>query len=115
MHDGLPGWVLLTAGDVWHAKLWLIDLAGSERLGKTEVDGQQLKEAQFINKSLSALGDCIHGLCTKSSHIPFRNSKLTYVLQVTHTPQRSHLSLHEQLPLDKWGRMTDNFNMTLSR
>eukprot|EP00884_Botryococcus_braunii_P023506 jgi/Botrbrau1/983/Bobra.114_1s0023.1 len=68
-------------GDIWHAKLWLVDLAGSERLGKTEVDGQQLKEAQFINKSLSALGDCIHGLCTKSSHIPFRNSKLTYVLQ----------------------------------
>lgn len=71
------------AGDLWHAKLWLVDLAGSERLGKTEVDGQQLKEAQFINKSLSALGDCIHGLCTKSSHIPFRNSKLTYVLQVS--------------------------------
>ncbi|KAK9820101.1 hypothetical protein WJX72_006155 [[Myrmecia] bisecta] len=68
-------------GDVWRAKLWLVDLAGSERVGKTEASGERLKEAQFINKSLSALGDCIHALATKSAHVPFRNSKLTYVLQ----------------------------------
>ena len=43
--------------------------------------GQQLKEAQNINKSLSALGDCIQSLVAKSKHIPFRNSKLTFFLQ----------------------------------
>ena len=70
------------AGDVWRSKLRLVDLAGSERLSKTEATGDRLKEAQFINKSLSALGDCIHALATRAGHIPFRNSKLTYVLQV---------------------------------
>ena len=69
-------------GDVWRSKLWLVDLAGSERVGKTEAQGERLREAQFINKSLSALGDCIHALATRSAHVPFRNSKLTYVLQV---------------------------------
>ena len=70
------------AGDVWRSKLWLVDLAGSERVGKTEAQGERLREAQFINKSLSALGDCIHSLAAHSPHVPFRNSKLTYVLQV---------------------------------
>ena len=71
------------AGDVWRSKLWLVDLAGSERVGRTEAQGERLREAQFINKSLSALGDCIHALATRSPHVPFRNSKLTYVLQVS--------------------------------
>lgn len=69
-------------GDEWQSRLWLVDLAGSERIGKTEADGDRLKEAQFINRSLSALGDCIHALTTHSPHVPFRNSKLTYLLQV---------------------------------
>ena len=73
-------------GDVWRSKLRLVDLAGSERLSKTEATGDRLKEAQFINKSLSALGDCIHALATKAPHVPFRNSKLTYVLQVSTKP-----------------------------
>lgn len=68
---------------MWRSKLWLVDLAGSERVGKTEAQGERLREAQFINKSLSALGDCIHALSTRSPHVPFRNSKLTYVLQVS--------------------------------
>ena len=53
--------------------------SGSERVDKSEVSGQQLKEAQAINKSLSALGDVISALQRRSPHIPFRNSKLTAV------------------------------------
>lgn len=86
---------IAVAGDVWRSKLWLVDLAGSERVGKTEAQGERLREAQFINKSLSALGDCIHALSTRSPHVPFRNSKLTYVLQVRpHSPCLLASSLH---------------------
>ncbi|MEW5300189.1 MAG: hypothetical protein WDW36_003136 [Sanguina aurantia] len=59
----------------------LVDLAGSERIEKSEVTGNALKEAMAINKSLSALGDVISALQRRTPHIPFRNSKLTAVLQ----------------------------------
>jgi kinesin family protein C2/C3 len=83
-------------------KLHLIDLAGSERLSRTNATGTQfarftstkvqlltqkallgdrLKEAQNINKSLSALGDVIQAAAAKQGHIPYRNSKLTHLLQ----------------------------------
>ena len=62
-------------------KLQLVDLAGSERLKKSEATGQQLTEAKYINKSLSALGNVIAARVTKNKHVPYRDSKLTLMLQ----------------------------------
>uniref|UniRef100_M4ESM1 Kinesin motor domain-containing protein n=1 Tax=Brassica campestris TaxID=3711 RepID=M4ESM1_BRACM len=61
-------------------KLSFVDLAGSERVKKSGSAGCQLKEAQSINKSLSALGDVIGALSSGSQHIPYRNHKLTMLM-----------------------------------
>ena len=63
-------------------KLYLVDLAGSEKVGKTGAAGKRLEEAKTINKSLTVLGQVIMNLTdSKSTHIPYRDSKLTRVLQ----------------------------------
>merc|ERR1712130_969993 len=61
----------------YFGKLYLVDLAGSERVKKSGAKGQALKEAQNINKSLSALGDVMQALQQKQKFIPYRNSTLT--------------------------------------
>ncbi|XP_024629146.1 kinesin-like protein KIN-14C isoform X3 [Medicago truncatula] len=71
------------SGSTMHGNLHLVDLAGSERVDRSDVTGDRLKEAQHINKSLSALGDVIFALSQKSPHVPYRNSKLTQLLQTS--------------------------------
>lgn len=63
------------------SKLALCDLAGSEDISKSKVEGNALKEAIQINMSLSVLSRVFYGLCTKQSSIPFRDSKLTHILK----------------------------------
>ncbi|KAK2575852.1 hypothetical protein KPH14_007226 [Odynerus spinipes] len=63
-------------------KLYLVDLAGSEKVSKTGAEGTVLDEAKNINKSLSALGNVISALADgNKTHIPYRDSKLTRILQ----------------------------------
>ena len=63
------------------SKINLVDLAGSERASKTGASGETLKEAISINQSLSALGNVINALTDGGKHIPYRDSKLTRLLQ----------------------------------
>ncbi|KAK7179612.1 Kinesin heavy chain [Paraphaeosphaeria sporulosa] len=72
----------VSTGSTKSGQLFLVDLAGSEKVGKTGASGQTLEEAKKINKSLSALGMVINSLTDgKSSHVPYRDSKLTRILQ----------------------------------
>jgi kinesin family member C2/C3 len=78
----------IATGLVSSGRLSLVDLAGSERIAKTGATGSTLKEAQAINKSLSALGNVISSLKAKqqnekaAGHVPYRDSRLTFLLQV---------------------------------
>ena len=69
------------AGAPTLGQLTLVDLAGSERLSRTEATGSLATETAAINKSLSALGDVMTSICGKEGHVPYRNSKLTHLLQ----------------------------------
>ncbi|OZJ03693.1 Kinesin heavy chain [Bifiguratus adelaidae] len=72
----------IDTGAAKSGNLFLVDLAGSEKVGKTGASGQTLEEAKKINKSLTALGMVINNLTDgKSTHIPYRDSKLTRILQ----------------------------------
>ncbi|XP_048829161.1 kinesin-like protein KIFC3 isoform X2 [Brienomyrus brachyistius] len=89
-----------TTGHRTAGKLNLVDLAGSERIAKSGAEGGRLREAQCINKSLSALGDVIHALRSKQPHIPFRNSRLTYLLQDSLSGDSKSLMMVQISPLD---------------
>merc|ERR1711871_474096 len=71
-----------TMGSVLHGQLNLCDLAGSERIDRSNVQGQGLTEAKNINKSLSSLADVFDALAKKQAFVPFRNSTLTFLLEM---------------------------------
>jgi len=72
---------LAAVDDYLVAKMHLVDLAGSERAKRTKAEGQRLQEAIDINRGLLALGKVISALVEKHSHVPYRDSKLTRLLQ----------------------------------
>ncbi|KAH6686468.1 P-loop containing nucleoside triphosphate hydrolase protein [Plectosphaerella plurivora] len=71
----------VATGERCEGTLNLVDLAGSERLKHSGAEGDRMRETQNINKSLSCLGDVIEALGRGSGHVPYRNSKLTHLLQ----------------------------------
>ena len=73
---------IANTGEIRTGKLHLVDLAGSEKVRRTKVEGERLEEAKNINSSLSTLGKVIHALTDgRSTHVPYRDSKLTRLLQ----------------------------------
>lgn len=101
------------SGELKAGLLNLVDLAGSERIGSSHATGARLKETQAINKSLSCLGDVIYSIARKlnngqNNHVPYRNSKLTYLLKNSLQGNSKTLMFVNILPLLK------NFGETLN-
>ncbi|EOD35917.1 hypothetical protein EMIHUDRAFT_44991, partial [Emiliania huxleyi CCMP1516] len=71
-------------GSELHGALHLVDLAGSERLDRSGATGERLKETQNINKSLSSLATVFSAKAARQAHVPFRDSKLTYLMDSCH-------------------------------
>ena len=69
-------------GSMLHGQLNLVDLAGSERIDRSGVTGTALQEAKNINKSLSSLADVFDAISKKQKFVPFRNSTLTFLLEM---------------------------------
>ncbi|XP_040265915.1 kinesin-like protein KIFC3 [Bufo bufo] len=82
-------------------KLYLVDLAGSERVSRSGAAGERLREAQCINRSLSALGDVFSALRSQQAHVPYRNSKLTYLLQEALSRDGKALLLLQVSPVEQ--------------
>jgi hypothetical protein len=68
-------------GTQLHGALHLVDLAGSERLDRSGAEGDRLRETKNINRSLSCLADVFAAKAEGRGHVPFRNSKLTYLME----------------------------------
>ena len=73
---------LVKNGKTVSPKVHFVDLAGSERAKRTGASGERLQEGIQINKGLLALGNVINALCERHHHVPYRDSKLTRLLQV---------------------------------
>eukprot|EP01013_Petalomonas_cantuscygni_P008339 TRINITY_DN21055_c0_g1_i1.p1 TRINITY_DN21055_c0_g1~~TRINITY_DN21055_c0_g1_i1.p1 ORF type:complete len:1427 (+),score=130.29 TRINITY_DN21055_c0_g1_i1:164-4282(+) len=73
------------------SRVYLVDLAGCERVSKSNVEGDALKEATFINKSLTTLGTVVNGLYEGAAHIPYRDSKLTRLLKSSFSSPRCRI------------------------
>ncbi|CEG36488.1 Kinesin (KAR3 subfamily) [Plasmopara halstedii] len=108
-------------------RLALVDLAGSERLIKTaDTPALTIRESQHINKSLAAVGDVLSALLAKEKHVPFRNSKLTHLLQnllsgnlnrtllLVHVSSRS-ADVHETINSLKFASRVSHVQMGKSR
>lgn len=80
-----PVWLQVRTEGI-ESKLHLVDLAGSERVKRSGAKGKQFKEATNINSGLLALGNVIVALAERQAHIPYRDSKLTRLVQVRCSP-----------------------------
>lgn len=98
-----PGPALLSVRHVRHEAAQArgesgLGAAGSERVARSEVAGQALKEAGAINRSLAALGDVVSALQRRAQHVPFRNSRLTQVSTVPWRAIRSPRLMQAETP-----------------